>query len=397
MAPVPCILGAAYAAHKEYWNYLRGLEGLVSYGSDEAYISLKYWMSGGKCLILKNLVVGHLYRKDAPYPFLGIDFVYNKLWISLLTLPEVISLRVLNNLQETFSVQFNWALCAFYKNIPNFIVLKEYYKKILTGSFEKFHKFNSQCKLFSDSLRVVVKTNNVSIDQIFSEITSKEYQIQNFGLFHGKMGVAIFLYLYSQTINNSNIEELAEEYLDEVIAYVENFKNIKLSFEQGLLGIAWGLSFLIEENIIDGDINEILSDFDDIIFNSFDERLSDWSFNTGIIGLTYYSLMRLQQDQSVLKKNPVFFMLLTKVIKQRYIYEFANLDEIEFPIVALLFLCVVENRYNVINNLSSFECLQLLYSTKNKNEKPFMDSILIKGIDSVLSKQKKRKPMEKFS
>lgn len=388
IAPVPCILGAAYAAHKEYWNYLRGLEGLVSYGSDEAYISLKYWMSGGKCLILKNLIVGHLYRKDAPYPFMGIDFIYNKLWISLLILPDIVSLRVLNNLQEAFSVQFNWALCTFYKNITNFIALKQYYKKILIEPFDDFYNFNSQCKFFSDSLKETV--SDVQIDQVFSELTSKEYQIQDYGLFHGKMGIAIFLYLYNrQVCNNSSIEELAEKYLDEAIAYIEKLENIELSFEQGILGIAWGLSFLVKENIISGNINEILSDFDDIIFNYFDARFVDWSFNTGIIGLTYYSLMRMQQDQSILKKFPVFFILLTKVIKQKYIYEFANLEETKFPTIALLYLCFVEHMYNIISDFTSFKSLKLLYIIQNQKEKSFMDFILIKGIDSLLSNPQK--------
>lgn len=46
---------------------LRGLEGLRNYGADEQFISLKVWCEGGRCTLLKDVVIGHIYRKRAPY------------------------------------------------------------------------------------------------------------------------------------------------------------------------------------------------------------------------------------------------------------------------------------------------------------------------------------------
>lgn len=383
ISPVPCILGAAYAAYKDYWFYLRGLEGLVSYGSDEAYISLKVWLSGGRCLILKDITVGHLYRKNAPYSYMGIDFVYNKIWVALLTLPDHISLNILNKLKETSSVQFNLALCSFYKNISNFIVLKEHYQKILTKPFTDFFKFNNECKCFTNSTNNDIISPNQN-DEFLSKIISGESNALDLGLYNGKMGAAIYLYLYNRKAHNPKIEEIADGYIDEVIANIETSKKIELSFSKGLFGISWGLSFLTKEELVSGNINEILSDFDDIIFNTFDIRCADWSFNTGMIGLTYYSLMRLQQDESVLKRFPLFFILLTKVIKQRYIYEFANLDETRFPIIALLYLCFIENRYNIIKSLTSFISLKSLSNINNDNDNYFKESTLMKNIAQLL-------------
>lgn len=383
ISPVPCVLGAAYATHKDYWVHLRGLEGLVSYGSDEAYISLKVWLSGGKCLILKDITVGHLYRKEAPYLYMGIDFVFNKLWVALLTLPDSISLRILNNLKETLSIQFNLALCSFYKNLSHFIVLKEYYQKTLTNPFNDFYSFNYECRLFTNSMNSDI-INHFQIDEFVANIISSENKNPDFGLYNGKMGAAICLYLYNYKRNNPKNEEIAETYINEVIFYIENSDKIELSFDKGLFGIAWGLSFLVQKKLLSGNINEILSDFDESIFNTFDVRLADWSFNTGIIGLTYYSLMRLQQDQSILKRFPLFFILLTKVIKQRYIDEFANLDEISFPFIVVLYLCFIENRYNIIENLTSFICLKSLSNINNKKNISFEESILMKGIECLI-------------
>lgn len=59
----PCVLGAGYATSKSYWNKIRGLKGLVHYGCEEAYISIKSWMQGGGCYLLPKLRIGH---KDVP-------------------------------------------------------------------------------------------------------------------------------------------------------------------------------------------------------------------------------------------------------------------------------------------------------------------------------------------
>jgi glycosyltransferase involved in cell wall biosynthesis len=84
--PIPCVLGAGYACGKEYWLYLNGLEGLMQYGNDEAYISIKVWMSGGSCKLLKDLVIGHIYRDQSPYTMDSVYRLYNRLFLSELFL-----------------------------------------------------------------------------------------------------------------------------------------------------------------------------------------------------------------------------------------------------------------------------------------------------------------------
>lgn len=79
---IPCILGAGYAFSKVYWQKLQGLSGLRYYGSDEAYISLKAWMTGGSCKLIKSVEIGHIFRDVAPYPTKFADICYNKLLIA---------------------------------------------------------------------------------------------------------------------------------------------------------------------------------------------------------------------------------------------------------------------------------------------------------------------------
>jgi glycosyltransferase involved in cell wall biosynthesis len=78
---VPVVLGGAYAARKAYWQHLHGLRGLVYYGMDEELISLKCWIEGGRCLLLKDMVAGHIYRKAFPYEVKSEQVLNNKIFI----------------------------------------------------------------------------------------------------------------------------------------------------------------------------------------------------------------------------------------------------------------------------------------------------------------------------
>jgi len=90
--PIAAVLGAGYAASKRYWERIKGLRGLKSYGSDEAYLSLKTWLEGGQCILLKDIVIGHIYRTSSPYKRYTEDEVYNSLAISYMLFPPPVVL-----------------------------------------------------------------------------------------------------------------------------------------------------------------------------------------------------------------------------------------------------------------------------------------------------------------
>lgn len=76
---IPSIMGAVYASNVHWWKYIRGLEGLKNYGNDESLLAIKTWLLGGKCYVINNWGVGHIYRKDHPYHVHSYLFAYNKL------------------------------------------------------------------------------------------------------------------------------------------------------------------------------------------------------------------------------------------------------------------------------------------------------------------------------
>ncbi len=87
---IPAVLGASYCTSKTYWNKLKDLQGLIHYGCEEAYISIKAWMEGGGCHLIDDIVIGHLYRKNAPYRIDTVLNNYNYYLIAETLLPPLL-------------------------------------------------------------------------------------------------------------------------------------------------------------------------------------------------------------------------------------------------------------------------------------------------------------------
>ena len=143
--PVACVLGACYAMSKRYWHYLRGLEGLLFYGCDETYLSMKVWMEGGECLLLKQLEFGHIFRDKFPYQVTPTAHLYNKLLIAELLLPPALKGHVFQLLSKNHptDMQKAWQMLIDHKAMIS--ELKTYYQTTLALKWERFGEIN---KLF---------------------------------------------------------------------------------------------------------------------------------------------------------------------------------------------------------------------------------------------------------
>lgn len=141
---IPVVLGGAYACNKTYWKYLNGLKGLQVYGLDEQYISMKAWLEGGACQLLKTVETGHLYRTRFPYPVEEWYMVYNKLLLTELLLTPEWKEPFLDKIVEEHSL-FN------FKRAGNTLLKKKemieaytgYYDRIFTRPIESFIQRNS--------------------------------------------------------------------------------------------------------------------------------------------------------------------------------------------------------------------------------------------------------------
>ena len=139
---VPCVLGATYAGSRRYWKYLRGYEGLRLYGLEEPYISMKAWLEGGKCQLIKNIEVGHIYRSRSPYRIANDEITYNRIVIASLLLPDELKSHVFDTCRKQSESLYLDIIELLTNNAEQLNELGKYYRSIWNREFSYIWNLN---------------------------------------------------------------------------------------------------------------------------------------------------------------------------------------------------------------------------------------------------------------
>ena len=139
---VPCVLGATYAGSRRYWKYLRGYEGLRLYGLEEPYISMKAWLEGGKCQLIKDIEVGHIYRSRSPYRIANDEITYNRMVIASLLLPAELKNRVFDTCRKQSESLYLDIIELLTNNAEQLNELGKYYRSIWNHEFSYIWNLN---------------------------------------------------------------------------------------------------------------------------------------------------------------------------------------------------------------------------------------------------------------
>ncbi|RPI74231.1 MAG: hypothetical protein EHM47_04185 [Ignavibacteriales bacterium] len=132
------------------------------------------------------------------------------------------------------------------------------------------------------------------------------------GLFSGKMGIAIFLYQYSRYKGNKKFENHAGWMIDEI------YKNINsktpVDFEEGLMGIGWGIEYLVRNAFVVTNTDETLAEIDITTYRSMVQQPILTKNSNDLFGYGFYLQARLHNRLND-DKN-----LNTLIKKQQLIY-----------------------------------------------------------------------------
>lgn len=282
---VACVLGAGYAASKRYWLYLRGLKGLRLYGCDEVYISLKTWMEGGKCTLLKNHSFGHIYRNNAPYKITPCSYVFNYLLVAYITLPLTMWYQTLACCKIAKPIDYRKAWDLFQRNKKQIDELKAYHLAISNVNPMDIVKMN--CLIAKQHIKNI--SNRLKVAEQISQSIPQKDNI-GYGIVEGKMAELIWISHWNKYVQKQRSilqQQLFEEIKDAVISH-----RLPYNFRYGLCGIGWGLLYLY--------FNDLLSDIDERILQVIDSEiqaidianLPEKSLYYGTTGLIAYVVCR---------------------------------------------------------------------------------------------------------
>lgn len=313
---IPCVLGAGYAASKRYWTYLKGLEGLRCYGSDETYISIKVWLEGGKCKLMKKVIIGHLFKEAFGYTTNYTEVLYNRLLIASLLFPSEWKYQIYKNLKKENPYYWCQAFSLLNKKKKWLHSRQNYYKQIFTRDIRFIIEKNLQ--------KSPVKNNDAFIKKIVSNII-KKFDEGKYELGHDWICHTLLICSYSQYTPELEVRQYADKLIDKL--YQEFEKITVPNFYQNALCIGWGIEYLIQHCHIPGDSDNILEDID-LYIRKINISVLDSSLFYGQRGLLCYVTSRLKYWQKYHK--PVLFskrfLSKLKPIAQSIILDTNNLE-----------------------------------------------------------------------
>lgn len=114
------------------------------------------------------------------------------------------------------------------------------------------------------------------------------------GLYTGKTGVAMALGTYGHAHGLSEVEEYAQELLQEALEQV--FETLPAGLHSGLAGVGYALAYLKRHAGLKVNLSDALYDIDRHIMAYDPRRLADASLRTGAAGIWCYRCMRLEAE-----------------------------------------------------------------------------------------------------
>ena len=241
MEPIPFMLGAAYAGSVRYWSYLRGMYGLKKYGCEEQFISIKTWLEGGTCVILKNFGVGHIYRKKSPYKHYAIEELYNYMYLSSLFFPSALKAKSYATLYSKHNNVYYEILHLFMKEKDSFVDNMRYFRKIFTKDIFMFLDMNKRirCSLVLEELKNKISLIPTVADFVYMNISNE------MSLLSGKIGQFLFLKMFQYYSKTKKFNQRINFIENDIKKYVlETRNNINCCCA------GWCFLYLYEMNII---------------------------------------------------------------------------------------------------------------------------------------------------
>lgn len=283
---IPAVLGATYGASKRYWNRIKGFQGLIHYGCEEAYISMKAYLEGGSCTFLDDVVIGHIYRKQSPYTVRYAESVYNNFLIIQTLFPLQMRFKALERIRVLHPDLFAKVEEMFAMRVDDWRLLKSYYLNNFKHSFSDVLDKNN---ILLAEEYIQCKDAKVLLPKLNAFLEGRHASLSN-SLVNGKMALVLYYCLYAELYSLKEYDDLASNIFHEVEINIR--KSAFADFVNGVCGIGWGIMFLHTNSLLD-DVEDLLQRIDLLVMERDVRTNKDYSFSTGLGGVFAYVSQRI--------------------------------------------------------------------------------------------------------
>lgn len=287
---IPCILGAGYAGSKTYWDKLKGFQGLVHYGCEELYVSLKAWLEGGGCRLVPEVEIGYIYKDRFSYTVYPSQILYNYLFVAEVLFPTSLKCK-------TFALAWLRNGDAYGKALK----WMEWYKARNEGLKSFFRTFQGHDWPFvmginrqvSREMEKEIDRKSTSLAHIVSACLTRCRQVSTYGLMDGLTGYVLLFWTYFRYSGETRYEDEATECFNRVCEEIPKGE-LPLTFRNGIFGIGWAFIYLWEQGYVTyEEVEEELAEADRRALSLSPLRLTDLSLETGLGGLLLYLTARI--------------------------------------------------------------------------------------------------------
>jgi len=151
------------------------------------------------------------------------------------------------------------------------------------------------------------------------------------GLLKGDMGVCIYYFVLGRMRNDSQMTQLGEMALKTIIEKIG--QNKKLFIEDGITGIAIGISFLLKYKVVEGNADKVLQDIDNHIYKGICVVLENESvanIKLPILDVLIYFIVRYIDMESPIRKK-LYQRVIEHLFNYIYIHRPDNFYQESFP------------------------------------------------------------------
>lgn len=216
--------------------------------------------------------------------------------------------------------------------------------------------------------------------QEINGVIDKNYtQEENIGSLSGVAGIALFQFYYSRLLNDDLLAEQALDKLSYSINKINDGYSL-MTYCTGIAGLGWVMNHLVQENFLEEEYANYLSDLDDVLYTRMVTDFEDENFDYlhGGIGYGFYFFKLYKNTHSPFSKKKYKKYLLELLTHLNKIAEKEN-DFYKWRVT--LDYDLDQEGYNMglahgLPSIISFLARLYVYEDFKKTVKPLLDGAL---------------------